>query len=165
MESRFILIEFGLGAPAKFAGIKSLSLNTKPKKVQSLVFEMTAPKDECTYDKDLNPLLNQLFTENDYRKDDKYFIIRDASKAIGIDYRLSQEQINSLGGKSFLDKTLRQSSLAYSKEKDQHIITQSFSKPMRLMFNIEQIKMKMGKNGVMKIYSQHVKKIQKWNEN
>ena len=117
-----------------------------------MVFELTNPKDEHTYDVDLDPLLKQLFENNAYRKDDQYFIIRDATKAQEINYQLTQDHVNSLGGEVSFKKALKQRSLLSSKEENQHIIKQKFDKPMRVMFNAEEMKMKLDKNGSMKFF-------------
>jgi hypothetical protein len=125
---------------------------------------MKEPKDEQTYDVDLDPLLKQLFENNAYREDDQYFIIRDATKTQEINYQLTQDQVDSLGGEVSFKKALKQKSLSSSKEQQQHIIKQKFDKPMRVMFNAEEMKMKLDKNGNMKFSFHRVKRVLEWTE-
>jgi DNA-binding beta-propeller fold protein YncE len=146
----------------RFTELNNIEINSRGKKVQRLDFEMKDPKDETTFDVDLDPLLKQLFENLAYHKEDQYFIIRDATKTQEINYQLTEDHVNSLGGEASFRSALEERCLSSSKEQEMHIIKQKFEKPMRIMFNAEELKMRLDKNGNMRFSFHRVKKVLDW---
>jgi len=106
---------------------------------------------ESVYDMNIDPLIAKFIEDSglEIRGDEKYFIIRSARKTREIDYKLSESQVENLGGEASLKKAeLKAKNLAYLKER--HVIKQKFEKPMRVMYLWEEVKIKK-ENGRVKV--------------
>jgi hypothetical protein len=143
-----------------FTGLKTIDLTGKAKGVQNLVLEMVGLKRESTTDVNMDPLVEKLLNRDAiyYRPTHSYFIIRNTRKATEINYKLTQNQVERLGGENSLSNmNIEGKILTYSKET--HTLSQKFDVPMRVMFNAEKIKIKEV-NGKLKITSyRRVKKL------
>ncbi len=150
----------------RFHGLKNIGITGKAQKVQQLVFEMKEPTGEATYDADLDPMLNKWIESPrfEFRRDDRYYVIRDATKTKAIHYELTQDQVELLKENTTLaNDLLKQNVKLSSNESQQFVLPQEFSEEMRIMFNAEEVKMKLV-NGKIKLSHHPVKGRLEWTE-
>jgi photosystem II stability/assembly factor-like uncharacterized protein len=124
----------------QFTGLKTKAFG-KMNETQTLTLKMPGLTRETTSDVNLDPLVEQLLTKKIkwIREKDRYFVIREARKTEEINYQLTQGQVEGLGGEASLSKAeIKANNLSYSKK--HQVIIQKFQKPMRVMFNAEEIK-------------------------
>jgi hypothetical protein len=132
----------------QFTGLKTSSFLTKMQDAHKLKLEMPGLLRETTSDVNLDPLIEQLVNKKNFhfRDDDQYFVIRQARKTKEINYLLSQESIEDLGGEAALKEAeLKAKNLTYVKQRQ--VIKQKFDTYRRVMFCAEEIKLKRDKNG------------------
>ncbi len=151
----------------RFTGFEKIKVAGQGKMAQQLVFEMKDPKGETTFDEKIDPALSK-WIENEkfsFRKDERYFIIRDTTKTKEINYKLSQEQVKTLEENTILGNAiLKHEAKAASVDKEQFTLPQKFSQEMRIMFNAEEIKMKLVENKI-KLSHYPVKGLLEYTEN
>lgn len=154
-----------VGILLRFHGLDNVDVTGKGKRMQQVVFGMKDATGEVTYDKDLYPALNKWVDDPKfaYQDSDRYFVIRDATKTKAINYQLTQEQAQLLTEKASFGKLLKQEGKISSKDEQNFVLPQEFNSPMRVMFNAEEIKIKIVKN--KKMLSRHpVKGVLEWSE-
>ncbi|MCW3999852.1 MAG: PKD domain-containing protein [Candidatus Bathyarchaeota archaeon] len=153
-----------MGILLRFNGLETVSINQKSSSFQQVTFEMKEPIGEATYDADLDPLLSKwLDSPNfEFRPEDRYFVIRDATKTKAINYKLTRQQFTALKEQAALKK-LQQATQLNNNDQEQFVFPQKFSAHMRIMFNAEEIKMKPVK-GKIKLSHHRVKGVLEWTE-
>ena len=135
----------------QFTGLKTLQVSGNIEDAGELKLEMQDLVRESVYDMNIDPLIAKFIEDSglEIRGDEKYFIIRSARKTREIDYKLSESQVENLGGEASLKKAeLKAKNLAYLKER--HVIKQKFEKAMRVMYLLEEVKIKV-ENGSVKV--------------
>jgi hypothetical protein len=150
----------------RFHGLSKIDFSSEANWVQQLVFEMKSPQGESTYDADLDPLLNKWLESPgfEFRKNNRYFVIRDVTKTKAINYQLNNEQATILKEKTSLKEGIIDQGTSFSSTDQQYfILPQEFNEPMRIMFNAEEIKMELVK-GKIKLSHHPVKGILEWTE-
>ncbi len=155
-----------MGVLTRFNGLSNIGLTGSAKKVQTVVFEMKDPTGETTFDDDVDKVLTEWIESQklQLRPKDRYFIIRNSTKAKALNYQLTEDQVNLLEEKASLNANMfKQDTNLSSKEKAKYILSQEFNQPMRIMFNAEEIKMK-SVNGKIKLHYYPVKGIIDWKE-
>lgn len=124
-----------------FLGLKNVSVSSSAKKNEQVTLEMQNLVREILTDKDLDPIIKPFLEGLDYRIKNRYFVIREATTVKEINFRLSKNQVGSLGGEASLKKALSmQGTIHSSKQKGSYVLQQKFEKPMRIMFLPEEIK-------------------------
>jgi hypothetical protein len=135
----------------QFTGLKP-RISGKTKRTHVFKLEMPGLMKEKTDDMNLDRLLEQLINKKEFRfrDEEKYYVIRQARKTMEINYQLTDEVMDDLGGESSLNEAkLEGKSLTFVKE--QRVINQKFTTYRRVMFNAEQLKLKRDKTGKISI--------------
>ena len=144
--------EASMNTLIQFTGLKTAQVSANIEDTQKLTLEMPKLIRETVCDITIDPLVEKLIEDKRLRirKNDKYFVIREARKTMEINYKLSKGQVESLGGDASLKKIeLKAKNLSYLKRR--HLIKQKFEKPMRVMFISEEVKIKVEDDGKVKV--------------
>lgn len=130
-----------LGVLARFQKLEGLNIKAGAAKSERLVFKMDKPEREVVNDLNLDQVLRPFLKDLEYRVDNRYFVIRECRKAMGITHHLTQSQVDDLGGEASLAQTLTlEGTLFKSKRNGEFLLEQKFDQPMRVMFLPEEIK-------------------------
>jgi len=140
-------IEANAGILVRFLGLKDVGVSSGAKKSEQLVLELQDLVREVSTDVDLDKTLKPFLGRLDYKIDNRYFIIREATTVKEINFQLTQDQVNDLGGWASLKKVLSlRGKLFYSKQ-GRYVLQERFDKPMRVMFLPDEIKIVSSKLG------------------
>lgn len=120
----------GLGAGARLAG----------RRLQHVEFEIHSPEREVTTDAAIEGAVDALADRLGYRADNRYFVVREARRAAGLTYRLTDEQVDELGGDATLEGLAEQSAELALRRRGRYEIDQRFAEAMRVMFLADEIK-------------------------
>lgn len=109
------------------------------KRVETLEFEMTDVERELTTDAMIADILDKFREKIDYKRGNRYFVIREARSAKALHYTLSEQLANSLGGKGSIAEFVKtQAGLSYE-SRGKYVISQELPTRMRVMFLAEEI--------------------------
>jgi hypothetical protein len=126
---------------ASFLGLTNLSISSHAEKDEQMIFEMGNIVKEVLTDAKIDPILKSFLEKLDYRVDNKYYIIREATTTDGIDFQLNKDQVINLGGEASLNQAISvKGEIFSSKKEENYILQKKFEKPMRVMFFPEEIK-------------------------
>jgi len=130
-----------LGILARFLGLKDVNINIGASKTEQLIFKMDKPQREVLNDRDLDRVLQPFLTNLEYRVDNRYFVIRESRRAMGITHHLTRAQVDDLGGKvSLANRLALEGTLFKSEQSGEFQLEKKFDRPMRIMFLPEEIK-------------------------
>jgi hypothetical protein len=130
-----------LGILARFLNLKGVNVKAATAKTERLVFKMDEPEREVVGDLTLDKALRPFLRDLEYRVDNRYFVIRESRRAIGVTHRLTRSQVDDLGGEASLAEVLAlEGTLFKSERSGEFLLEQKFDKPMRIMFLPEEIK-------------------------
>lgn len=127
-------------ALSRFIGVDfKASAGQEGFKEETLEFEMLGVQREITTDVIVEKTLKEFPSKVEYRKDNRYFIIRECRSANEIHYTLSEELVNGLGGSASLLKFVNShAGLSYEK-RGKYVLNQKLPTRMRIMFLSEEI--------------------------
>ena len=135
--------EASMGVMARFLELKELGLDVSANKTTKLQYEIKNALLEITSDTDVDPALKKFMSDHpdlEIREDEKYFIIRQAQEADEIDYQLTQDLVEKVGGEVTIDKIVESNAnVISSKQHGVITIQQSLVPPMRVTFLPDQI--------------------------
>jgi len=135
------VIEAEISVVAKILGKTNPDLKSTGRKIEKLRFEMIGAVREITTDNVIDDVLNNFKKKVRYRKDDRYFVIREARSAKELTYTLTENVVHELGGEGSFKEIADVKGNFFHKEGDAYILEQKFSTPMRVMFLPEEILM------------------------
>lgn len=116
-------------------------------RIETLEFQMFDVQKEVTTDMDTMKLLQQFRSVVDYRRDNRYFVIRESRSALALRYSLSDALVDSLDGQAGLDKLVKgDAGLSYRKDGG-YVLEQKLPTRMRVMFLAEEITPAKGISG------------------
>jgi hypothetical protein len=94
---------------------------------------------EVTTDLAIAELLDEFRSKVEYRRDNRYFIIRESRSALAVRYSLSNEILNSLQGTAGLERLVKgDAGLSYEK-RGSYKLDQKLPTRMRVMFLAEEL--------------------------
>jgi hypothetical protein len=128
-----------LGIVARFLGIDA-GARLGAKRVQQLRFELLEPEQETTTDMAVEDAVDALGERLRYRADNRYFVVRSVRRAAGMTYRLSDEQVDELGGEAKLEHVAEESAEVSFRRRRAYELDQRFPEVMRVMFLADEIK-------------------------
>jgi hypothetical protein len=125
---------------ARFVGGHSEDVASQQgERVEALEFQMFDVQKEVTTDLAIEELLEEFRMRVDYRRDNRYFIIRETRSALALQYSLSEEFVNSLQGTAGLARLVTaDSGLSYEK-RGSYVLNQKLPSRMRVMFLAEEL--------------------------
>ena len=92
-------------------------------------------------------LLSEFRSRVDYRRDNRYFIIRESRSAVAVRYSLSRELVNSLQGTAGLAQLVKSNSGLSYEERGSYVLNQKLPTRMRVMFLAEELIPAKGMSG------------------
>jgi hypothetical protein len=128
-----------LGIVARFLGIDAGAM-LGGKRVQRIRFELLEPEHETTTDMAIEGAVDALGARLRYRADNRYFVVRAVRCAAGMTYRLSDEQVDELGGEASLEHVAEERAEVSFRRRRAYELDQRFPEVMRVMFLAEEIK-------------------------
>lgn len=135
--------EANMGVMARFLELKKLGMDISASNATKLQYEIKNAQWEITSDTDVDPALKKFMSEHpdlEIRGDEKYFVIRQAQEADEIDYHLTQDVVEKVGGEITIDKIVESSAnVISSKQHGAVTIQQKLVPPMRVTFLPDQI--------------------------
>jgi hypothetical protein len=135
-------VQASMGMFAKFLGL-SINVDLKAEQAQSVVFIMDNSTKESTYDTEIDKVIKKALEEYQYKRDERYFVIRDTKSTKEIDYELTRDQVDSLGGEAKIQEAIEAKTTVFSKKgATKFELKRKFDEPMRVMFNAEEINVK-----------------------
>jgi hypothetical protein len=133
-----MLAEF-LGAPG--------AAGQQGERIETLEFEMLDVQREVTTDLAIAEQLDEFRSKADYRRDNRYFIIRESRSATAVRYALSNDIVNSLQGSAGLERLVKgNAGLTYEK-RGSYRLDQKLPTRMRVMFLAEELVQASGMTG------------------
>ena len=108
-------------------------------RIETLEFEMFDVQKEVTTDMAVMKLLQDFRAHVDYRRENRYYVIRESRSALALRYSLSDALADSLAGKAGLDKMVKgDAGLSYKRD-GAYVLDQKLPTRMRVMFLAEEI--------------------------
>jgi len=127
------------GMVARFIGLPNVSASVGAQKTENFVYEITNPVREVIPDVEIDKVLPAFLAALDYRRGHRYFVIREARKASAICYKLTQKQIENMGGEVSIQLLSAKGNIFSSDNSGQYTLEQDFKTPMRIVFLPEEI--------------------------
>jgi hypothetical protein len=125
---------------ARIVGMGSQGeITSEGRKTERIHFAMMGTQREVITDKMVEELLREFASKGRYKKDNRYFVIMEARSATEIHYVLTEGLVDNLGGEASLKKNLEGRGLLCVKKAREYDLSETFEKPMRVMFLVEEI--------------------------
>jgi hypothetical protein len=126
---------------ARFIGLPNIESSMGAQKTEHFAYEITNPVMEVISDVELEKSLPSFLKALDFRRGNRYFVIRQARKASAMRYRLTRGQIDNFGGEASVGKQLTAQGKVFSSDSSgKYTLEQDFKTPMRVVFLPEEIK-------------------------
>jgi hypothetical protein len=123
---------------ARFVGNEDVA-GQQGERVETLEFQMFDVQKDVTTDLAIEELLDEFRSRVDYRRDNRYFIVRETRSALALRYSLSEQFVNSLQGTAGLARLAKaDSGLSYEK-RGSYVLNQTLPSRMRVMFLAEEL--------------------------
>jgi hypothetical protein len=132
-------VQASTGMLATFFGL-DIKLDVNAQQNQELKFEMGNTINEATYDLEIEEVIKQALEKHEYKKDNRYFVIREAKATKKIDYELTRSLVDNLGGEAKIAEKIDSKTTVFSRKDNLNfVLKQEFNEPMRIMFKPEEI--------------------------
>jgi len=129
-----------MGSSVKLLGL-DIKVDVSAQQNQELKFEIENPTIKEWVTDGIRPALKKAFEKYGFIIDNRYFVIREARSTMKIDYELSKNLVDSLGGEANIKGKIGATATALERKNDlTYVLKREFSEPMRIMFNPEEIK-------------------------
>lgn len=136
------IVEVSTNILAKlFGGYRGVEIDSKGHKTERFQFEMVDTERETITDKAIDDILPKFAKRVVYRKESRYFIIREARSATKLHYVLTEGLFNAVGGEASLRESMGGSGNLSIKKGKRYVLSQTFPERMRIMFLPEEIVM------------------------
>src|SRR6266850_590901 len=133
---------------ARFVGGRGEGVaGQQAERLETLEFEMFDVQKEVTTDMAILELLAEFRSRVDYRRDNRYFVIRESRSAVALKYLLSKELINSLQGTAGLAQLVKSNGGLSYEERGSYVLNQKLPARMRVMFLAEELIPAKGMSG------------------
>ncbi len=132
-------VQASVGMFARFLGLDSYSGKLGAQDAETLEFEIVNPVRQVVNDAVLDKALAPVIASLHYRADNRYYVIRDTRSATAMTYRLTTQQLGSIGGEASLAMALGAGAQIGVGHGGLYEINQTFPERMRVMFLAEEI--------------------------
>jgi hypothetical protein len=132
-------VQASVGMFARFLGLDSYSGKLGAQDAETLEFEIVNPVRQVVNDVALDKALAPVIASLNYRADNRYYVIRDTRSATAMTYRLTTQQLGSIGGEASLAMALGAGAQIGVGHGGLYEINQTFPERMRVMFLAEEI--------------------------
>lgn len=122
-------IETKAGAVARLLGLRPAGAQVGGGTARAFRFQLIEPVRESTSQAEMDRVLGPYLAAMDFRKENRYFVIRETRSATGITFLLSEEEIGVIGGEA----------VVAAKGADASEVTQAFPERLGVMFLAEEI--------------------------
>ena len=126
---------------ARFMGLANIEAGVGAQRTERFSYEVTSPVMEIVSDVELEKILPGFIEKHNFRKGNRYFVIRQARKVSAMRCRLTKTQVENFGGNASVAEQLSAQGKVFSSDSSgQYILEETFKTPMRIVFLPEEIR-------------------------
>lgn len=132
-------IETKVGVVARLLGLQSLGAHVGGGNAKAFRFQIVDPIRESTSDVEMDRVLKPYLEGMAFRKENRYFVIRETRSAIAMTFLLSDEEVGEIGGTGAIVAAGEGGLTLAAKSVESSELTQAFPERLGVMFLAEEI--------------------------